>query len=273
MITFPNAKINLGLQVLRKRDDGFHDIETVLYPLPLFDSLEIILARGEAETTLNLYGIPIPEVNNLCLKAYQVLHDDFDLPPVKIHLLKGTPAGAGLGGGSSDASFTLMMINKLFMLGLTVSELEDYAAGLGSDCPFFIRNKPLLAKGRGEVLGDIDLSLAGKIIMIATPGLHISTAEAYSLVMPYKERPGIRELVGLPIEEWKNKLFNDFEEPVFERYPKLYEIKEYFYRMGAIYAAMSGSGSAIFGIFPEEFHLPGTGYPDPGTQLLLRRFQ
>jgi len=253
MISFPNAKINLGLRVLRRRSDGFHDIETVFYPVGLHDSLEIIPAPG-SETTIAHYGIPVPGDDDLCLKACALLGESHDLPPVAIHLLKGIPVGAGLGGGSSDAARTLLMLNNMFGLGLGDAALEQLAAKLGSDCAFFIRNRPVLASGRGEVLEDVDTGLAGKLLLLADPGIHISSREAYAMVRPAAGRPSLREIIKTPVGEWKDFLVNDFEQPVFSLYPRVREIRELMYAAGAQYASMSGSGSVVYGIFDGDGH-------------------
>jgi 4-diphosphocytidyl-2-C-methyl-D-erythritol kinase len=261
MITFPNAKINLGLQVLRKRKDGFHDIETVFYPVPMCDSLEI-LPSEDSESAFHQYGISIGEGENLCQKACKLLKMKYPIRPVDMHLIKHIPSGAGLGGGSSDAAHTLMLLNEIFDLGIKESELEGLASTLGSDCPFFIRNTATLASGRGEVFNSIELDLAGSFIVIVKPDVNISTPEAYAMVRPQDNRPSLREIIHQPISRWKDRLINDFEAPVFHQYPALKTIKEYLYNNGALYASMSGSGSAIFGIFEKEVKLssPGTIY-------------
>jgi len=247
MISFPNAKINLGLHVIRKRDDGFHDIETVFYPISIHDSLEILAIEGE--TVLKQYGLKLPEGENIVLKAYKLLKQESDIPAVDMHLLKNIPGGAGLGGGSSDAAHTLLMLNDLFELNISSAGLEALAAKLGSDCAFFIRNRPVFASGRGEVLGEINLDLSGYEIRVINPEIHISTAEAYGFVKPDAERPSLREIIQQPLSDWKDILINDFENPIFKKYPEIREVKESLYDMGAIYASMSGSGSAVYGIF------------------------
>ena len=251
MISFPNAKINLGLHVTRKRDDGFHDIETIFYPVMLKDALEIH-PSVENNSFLKLYGIALPAGGeNLCMKVLKLLKNDFDLPAVDIHLLKHIPSGAGLGGGSSDAAHTLLMLNKLFNLNVSSAELEGMAAILGSDCAFFIRNKPVFAFGRGEQFEEIDLDLKGTNIVIVKPDIHISTAEAYSMIRPVEGRPSPREIIQKSIHEWKGLLVNDFEEPIFVKYPQIKALRDELYAQGAVYASMSGSGSAVFGIFME----------------------
>lgn len=247
MITFPNAKINLGLHVLRKREDGFHDIESIIYPIHMHDSLEMIPSDGEI--FLKQYGPALPVGENIVMKAYKLLKKNFNIPAVEIHLLKHISSGAGLGGGSSDAAHSLIMLNDLFKLDISPAELEKLAVELGSDCAFFIRNKPALASGRGELLEDIDLDLSGYEIRVIKPDIHISTPEAYGMVMPMDVRPSLRKIIQKPIHEWKEVMVNDFEKPIFEKYPEIKEIKENMYREGAIYASMSGSGSSIYGIF------------------------
>lgn len=248
MITFPNAKINLGLQVLRKRNDGFHDIETAFYPIPLRDSLEILKLSGR-KGSFRQYGLRLGGGENLCQKAYNLLKEKYDIAPVSMYLLKNIPAGAGLGGGSSDAAHTLIMLNEMFDLDISSAELEILAAQLGSDCPFFIRNMPVLAEGRGEVFTPIKPGLGGKYIVVVKPDLHVSTPEAYAMVRPDQGRASLRDILEKPVEQWKDVLFNDFETPVFKNYPAIRQIKEKMYDDGALYASMSGSGSAVFGIF------------------------
>ncbi len=247
MLSFPNAKINLGLHVLRKRADGFHDIETVFYPIAMHDSLEILPSKGE--TSIEQYGPELPGGENIVLKAYHLLKKGNDIPAVDIHLLKHIPTGAGLGGGSSDAAHALIMLNDMFKIGLSSAELEILTAQLGSDCAFFIRNKSLFASGRGEVFEDIDLDLSGYQIRVIKPEIHISTPEAYGMVTPQENRPSLREIITMPIHDWKHHLVNDFETPIFNKYPMIKKVKEKMYREGAIYASMSGSGSAVYGLF------------------------
>jgi 4-diphosphocytidyl-2-C-methyl-D-erythritol kinase len=260
MITFPNAKINLGLRVLRKRNDSFHDIETVFYPIGLNDVLEV-LRTGEKKTAFRSSGISLgadqsDAKKNLVLSMYELLKKDFDLPPLYTHLHKLIPAGAGLGGGSSDCAFMLKMLNKMFNLGLNMKQQQDYASCLGSDCAFFLKNKPVLASGRGELLEPVSLDLAGSHIIIIKPKIHIITAEAYSWVKPSEAGEPLAHTIRLPLFEWKNRLVNDFEKAVFNRYPAIRTIKEKLYRAGAFYAAMSGSGSAVFGLFDHKAVVP-----------------
>lgn len=256
MIQFPNAKINLGLHITGKRKDGFHEIETCLYPAPLCDVLEMITASKTTITNTGL-SVPGPEKQNLILKALKLLRKDFnELPHLDIHLHKVIPMGAGLGGGSSDAAFALKSMNSLFDLHLEDWFLEDYAAELGSDCPFFIRNKPQLATGRGEILEEIEINLKGKWILLVQPNIHINTQEAYVGVKPQKPAQPLREILKEP-SSWKENLVNDFEESIFEKHPKIGQIKAQLYQQGAFYAAMSGSGSTVFGLFDKEPAISG----------------
>jgi 4-diphosphocytidyl-2-C-methyl-D-erythritol kinase len=252
MVAFPPCKINLGLNVLHKRPDGYHALETCFYPVPWTDILEIIPAD---KLTFTHSGNPIPgsSDDNLCLKAYHLLKKDFDLPPVSIHLHKVIPTGAGLGGGSSDGAYTLRILNDRFGLNIPASRLAAYAASLGSDCAFFTQDSPQLGTGRGEILTDINLSLKGKFLMLVKPDIHVSTAEAYAGVTPAAPARSIPSIVGHePLPAWKRTLKNDFEASVFTKYPIIAGLKETLYRAGAAYASMSGSGAAVFGIFEQE---------------------
>jgi 4-diphosphocytidyl-2-C-methyl-D-erythritol kinase len=252
MVTFPPCKINLGLNIIRKRPDGFHDLVTGFYPVPWTDILEIIPSDKIVFTSSGAV-IPGAPQENLCLRAYQLLRRDFPMEAVKIHLHKIIPTGAGLGGGSSDAAFTLRMLNQIFTLNLSTSQLSHYASTLGSDCAFFMEDVPKLGTGRGEVLKDLNISLKGKFIVLIKPDVHISTAEAYAGIhplQPSKDLPQILE--HHPLHEWKNLVKNDFEELIFKKYPLLDNIKKKLYTQGALYASMSGSGSAVFGIFENE---------------------
>lgn len=249
MICFPNAKINLGLHIISKRNDGYHEIETCMCPIPLFDALEIII--NHKKSTWNTSGISIPgdPKDNLILKAYQLLKKDFaNLPHVDIHLHKNIPMGAGLGGGSADAAFALNLMNNLFDLILDDFFLEEYAALLGSDCPFFIENTPKIAKGRGEILEEVSLDLKGTHLILINPGIHIGTKEAYAGVTPAKPKVKLEEVLQ-DKSRWKNELANDFEASIFPNHPKIASIKNKLYENGAYYAAMSGSGSTVFGLF------------------------
>jgi len=255
MLCFPKAKINLGLQVLRKRHDGYHDLETVMVPVTLHDSLEV--TETAARTDIRMYGtdLYVPVEQNLVFKAWQILADRHKIKPVIFHLAKRIPAGAGMGGGSSDAAAALVLLNNFFRLELPTDVLKTYATDLGSDCAFFIDSKPALSRGRGEILTDIELDLSAYTIAIVKPlrmsdgQTGVSTPVAYSLVNPDAERVPVNEVISLPVNKWRKKLINDFEKPISERYPEIAEIIAKLYNAGAVYAAMSGSGSACFGLF------------------------
>ena len=303
MITTPNVKINLGLNILRKREDGFHDLETLFVPyFGIHDTLEIIAGDDYSRTSAALFakygeGVPAtqgtqkPEgvfgvethqndapkiaqgmsedgslmitiareegvdwdpLKDLCAKAYFILAEDFKLPPVKMFLEKTSPVGAGLGGGSADAAFTLKMLNEMCGLGLTQQQLADYASRLGSDCAFFIYNRPMIGEGRGEILTEYDghFSFSNYELQVLTPaGVAVSTKEAYSGIRPHLPEQSLREVLSRPLEEWKGLLVNDFEETVFAKHPELAAIKSSLYDSGAVYASMSGSGSALFAIY------------------------
>ena len=258
MIIFPNAKINLGLHVLRKRTDGFHDIETCMYPIPVKEALEIIPSKS---FSFSHSGISIPgdSSNNLIVKAYQLLSSDFpETPAIAAHLHKRIPIGAGLGGGSADAAFALNLLNQLFSLGLDAKQLENYASQLGSDCPFFIQNNPQMAEGRGEKLTPFPIDLSGNWLYLIHPGIHIGTKEAYGGIQPKLSEKDLKTILS-DQSSWKSQLVNDFEKGVFANHPEIATIKEKLYAAGAWYAAMSGSGSAVFGLFkdrPEAIDFP-----------------
>ncbi len=253
MITFPNCKINLGLQILSKRQDGFHDLETVFYPVAFTDALEIIPSLKNINE-ITITGLPAgDDKNNLCLKTYDLIKKDFSqLPAIQMHLHKAIPSGAGLGGGSADAAFTLQMLNKIFNLNISEKKLQDYALQLGSDCPFFLMNKPCIATGRGEILKPLNIDLSAYKILLINPGIHISTAWAFSKVVPSVSKVMVKDIITQPVDTWKNDLKNDFEIPVFSTHPQIKNIKEDMYHMGAIYASLSGSGSTVFGIFKKD---------------------
>lgn len=267
MVCFPNAKINLGLHIIEKRSDGFHDIETVFYPVAWCDVLESIryqdtsirtevsgirTKENKIEFTSSGIGVDVAAENNLCVKAFQLLDQKFNLPAVKMHLHKIIPMGAGLGGGSADAAFTLKLLNDLFDLKQSHNDLKIIATQLGSDCSFFIDNTPAFASGRGEVLETLQVNLKGFFILIVKPAVHVSTADAYANVKPAKPSQSLREIIKLPVGEWKSKLKNDFEESVFAKHPLIAAIKNKLYTQGAVYASMSGSGSSVFGIFEKK---------------------
>lgn len=251
MVLFPHCKINLGLHVLSKRLDGYHEIETCFYPVPRFDVLEAIKSDSFSFDQTGFF-IPGNESDNLCIKAYRLLKNEFDIGDVKIHLHKIIPLGAGLGGGSSDAAFMLKLLSDLFNLNLNFEQLGEYASMLGSDCAFFTQDKPMIGRGRGEILEDVDLSLKDYWIGMVKPEIHISTAEAYAGVSPNSPKNSLLDILKSPLETWQNKLQNDFEKSIFKKHPLLYELKEKFYSHGAIYSAMSGSGSTLFGIFEKQ---------------------
>ncbi|MBS6237593.1 MAG: 4-(cytidine 5'-diphospho)-2-C-methyl-D-erythritol kinase [Bacteroides sp.] len=259
MITFPNAKINLGLNIVEKRPDGYHNLETVFYPVPLEDALEVnVLNEGSEKFRLHQAGLEIEgEVeNNLVVKAYKLLDEKFNLPPVDIHLFKHIPSGAGLGGGSSDAAYMLKLLNEKFSLELTDETLEEYAAKLGADCAFFIRNTPTYAEGIGNVFSPISLSLKEYQIVLVKPDIFVSTREAFAKIKPHRQDIPLKEVLKHPIEEWKELMVNDFEESVFPQFPAIKAIKEKLYKQGAVYAAMTGSGSSVFGLFKPEDNKP-----------------
>jgi 4-diphosphocytidyl-2-C-methyl-D-erythritol kinase len=251
MIVFPNAKINIGLQVLRKRADHYHELETVFYPIKICDVLEIIEAP---KLSFHPSGIIIEgnEEENICMKAYHILAKDFDLPAIAIYLHKVIPVGAGLGGGSSDAAFLIKALNDRLGLLLSTEKMQDYARQLGADCAFFIQNQPVFAEGIGDKFTDINLDLSAYHFVIVKPKIHISTQEAYQLVVPDDRGKSLSQHIKTPIEDWKNTVINDFEVGIFRKFPEIREIKEEMYHLGALYASMSGSGSAIFGIFIDK---------------------
>jgi len=259
MIVFPNCKINIGLWITDRLTDGYHSIQTVMYPVPVHDILEII--PGDDTTSLYQSGITVEGSmeQNLCYKAWLLLNQKYSIPQVQMHLHKIIPMGAGLGGGSSDAAFTLKLLDKMFCLNLSQQKVAEHAADLGMDCPFFIHNTPMLATSKGELLQEIDLDLSGYYIVIVKPSLHISTAKAYSLITPRKRSISVLNQVLEPVSQWKNFLTNDFEEALIELHPEIGVIKRRLYAQGAVYASMSGSGSAVYGLFvnkPEEVLFP-----------------
>lgn len=267
MVFFPNCKINLGLRILRKRADGYHELETVFYPLPVKDALEVV--RSE-QLTFHATGLSIPGEtdSNLCLKAYELLKKDFpQLSPVNIYLHKHIPIGAGLGGGSADGATMLRLLNAVFHLQLSDERLLAYAAKLGSDCPFFILNKPCLAGGRGEKLIPIELDLSRYSFVIVHPGVHISTAQAFAQCTPSDSGKSIEAIIRQPVESWAAELVNDFEKPIFRQFPALEALKEQLYDQGALYASMTGSGSSFFSFF-EKGRLPSLTF-DPKYQVVL----
>ncbi|MFC3562471.1 4-(cytidine 5'-diphospho)-2-C-methyl-D-erythritol kinase [Pedobacter jamesrossensis] len=255
MLSFPNAKINLGLNITEKRADGYHNLETVFYPINIKDTVEIIDAE---ETSCKIYGIDIPgDANdNLCLKAYQLIKADFEIPAQQINLLKNIPVGAGLGGGSADCAFVIKLINEKFGLGLSVGQMESYARKLGADCAFFIENKPVYAFNKGDEFEKCEVDLSAWFKVLVKPPVHVSTADAYALVKPQKPLQSLKEIIHLSPTTWKNKVINDFEQSVFAKYPQIHQIKTSLYDAGATFALMSGSGSSVFAIFNEPVKLP-----------------
>lgn len=262
MVSFPNAKINLGLNIIRKRADGYHDLETVFYPVALKDALEIVPRTKGTDNNFFSSGLPIAGVpgDNLCLKAYHLLKKDFpDLPAIDMHLHKTIPMGAGLGGGSADAAFALRMLNQLCSLDLSTTALKTYALELGSDCPFFIDNTPCWATGRGENLTPLEIDLTPYRLLLVNPGIHVSTASAFAGIRPVEPAQSIKAIIQLPVNEWKDLLVNDFENTVFAQFPAIGQVKENMYREGALYASMTGSGSTVYGLFDKHHPLTFAG--------------
>jgi len=260
MIVFSNCKINLGLHIINKREDGFHNLETVFYPIPLNDTLELIENESHAINYVNFqsFGLKIAGNldNNLIVKGYRLLAKDFNLKAIDFYLMKNIPMGAGLGGGSSNAAFALKLLNTYLKLNLNNKQLEYYAAILGSDCAFFIENRPSYAIGRGEILEPIDIDLNGYFFILVKPNIHVSTADAFANV--YKRglgNVGLKELIKNPILKWKGLIENDFEKSVFKHHPSIGLVKDKLYNNGAIYASMSGSGASVFGLFKSEVYL------------------
>lgn len=254
MILYPNAKINIGLNVVEKRADGYHNLETVFYPINLLDALEITTDEHQADSVkLKVSGEAIAgrPSDNLVMKACNLMRSMFPekIERLSVHLHKHIPTGAGLGGGSSDAAFTIKALNEKFSLGMSVDQMEQLSAQLGADCPFFIKNQPVFAEGIGDIFTDIDIVLKGKTLVLVKPDISVSTADAYSLVSPHKPQQSLKESLRLPVEEWKNHVVNDFESSVFKKFPEIAAIKDRLYDLGALYASMSGSGSAVYGIF------------------------
>ncbi|MFA0963077.1 4-(cytidine 5'-diphospho)-2-C-methyl-D-erythritol kinase [Roseivirga sp. BDSF3-8] len=254
MIIFPNAKVNLGLNIIKRRKDGFHEIETCFLPVPWREALEIVPAPPGKKTSLTITGLEVPgqEGQNLIMRAFKALHKDFQLPASQIYLHKALPMGAGLGGGSADAAFALSCLNELYDLYLSDDIIELYAQDLGSDCPFFLYNRPMMARGRGEVLSPIDLDLSSWYMVIVHPGIHIGTREAYSGVAPGEPEGDLEAMLQTPVASWKDKVVNQFETSVFPKYPEIEAIRDKMYEHGAVYSSMTGSGSAVYGLFSEQ---------------------
>jgi len=261
MITFPIAKVNLGLNIVERRSDGYHNLETVFYPVPLTDALEVcqmdVAFPSAVDCDIKVTNISIDgdEQRNLVVRAYNLLAQQYQLPRVHIHLFKGIPTQAGMGGGSSDCAYMIRLLNNMFSLAMSQEEMIDCAAKLGADCPFFILGRPAYAEGIGERLQPIDLDLSGWHIGIVRPDIPVSTKEAFALIKPKPTVKKCHEIVKQPIETWRDELTNDFEESVFAQYPAIGEIKQRLYGMGATYAAMSGSGSSVFGLFRNDIQL------------------
>ena len=272
MITFPIAKINLGLNVVEKRADGYHNLETVFYPVPIKDALEVQVMDdafpSEVDCDLKVSNMLIEgdEQRNLVVRAYQLLKQDFpQLPRIHTHLWKGIPSQAGMGGGSSDCAYMIRLLNEMFQLQMSDSQMIDYAARLGADCPFFIKSTPCYAEGIGERMEAIALDLSDWYIGVVRPDIPVPTKEAFSRIHPHYPQKNCREVVKQPVESWKDELINDFEESVFALHPEIGEVKERLYRMGATYAAMSGSGSALFGLFRQTPELLSQEFSDMFT--------
>lgn len=255
MINFPTAKINIGLYVTNRRNDGYHNIETVLLPVKVKDVLEIVEAE-ELKFFSSGSVIPGSVTNNLCVKAYELVRKDIEIPPIHIHLHKHIPIGAGLGGGSSDAAFFIKLLNTKFSLELSIKKMENYARQLGADCAFFIRNKPVFATQKGDEFDPSILTLKDYCIVLVIPPVHVSTVEAYNTIKHYTHHSQLREHILLPLKDWKKHITNVFEAPMFEKYPQIAHVKSYLYNAGALYASMSGSGSAVYGIFKNKIELP-----------------
>nr|WP_294793410.1 4-(cytidine 5'-diphospho)-2-C-methyl-D-erythritol kinase [uncultured Mucilaginibacter sp.] len=248
MILFPNAKINIGLNITERRSDGYHNLETIFYPIKINDALEVIEADKLSFTSSGL-DIPGRMEDNLCVKGYYLLKKDFDLPPVTIHLHKHIPIGAGLGGGSSDAAFFIKLMNDKFALGLTIEQQQAYARTLGADCAFFIENKPVFAFDRGDEFEPIKLDLSAYHIALVMPPVHVSTSEAFRGIQPAPVKDSLYDLIYEPVREWKKHIKNDFEANIFKNHIEIRWVKAALYEAGALYSAMSGSGASVFGIF------------------------
>lgn len=259
MIVFPNAKINIGLRIISKRDDGFHNIETIFYPVKIYDALEFIVSpvqeSDELVTTGNNQGLGNPG-DNLVIKALNKLREKRNFPFLQLHLHKAIPSGAGLGGGSSDASFILKAVNRYFSLDIPESELKSIAATIGSDCPFFIDNIPSIAQGRGEILNPVSIDLGSCYMILLNPGLHVSTKEAYENCKPAVQADSLAELVSSPVSGWRDNIKNDFEDYVFTKHPLIRQLKDELYNMNADFSLMSGSGSSVFGLFSSKPEVP-----------------
>lgn len=266
MLAFPPAKINLGLNILRKREDGYHDLETVFMAIPLRDALEIVFDPHLPVSSPPVFtgsGLEVdgPPEQNICIRAYQLIKAEFpQLPPARIHLHKVIPMGAGLGGGSSDGAHTLMLLDRMAGLGLSPESLRGYALTLGSDCPFFLYGKPCFATGRGELMEPVDIEISGYSLVLVNPGIHVSTAAAFRGIRPSVPEKSVREIIRTPVSTWRDTLVNDFEQTIFPQFPAIGQIKQELYDRGAVYASMSGSGSSVYGIFAGR-EMPEFGFP------------
>lgn len=263
MIVFPNAKINIGLNIMAKRPDGYHNLETIFYPIKINDALEAITAP-QLQFASSGINIPGDQGKNLCIKAYELVSADHSLPKLNIHLHKHIPIGAGLGGGSADAAFFIHLLNQRFSLRLSIEQMQNYARQLGADCAFFIENKPVYAFDKGDRFEQIELDLGQYVIVLVMPPVHVSTAEAYSGVKPKPSERSLKELIKLPVDEWRDKVVNDFEVSVFSKYPQIGDVKQALYNAGALYSSMSGSGASVFGIFETQ---PGLKHLETGNQV------
>ena len=269
MIGFPHAKINLGLSIVSKRADGYHELETVFYPVPLRDILEFIPAPVTSFISTG-FSVSAKPADNLVIRAYELLKKHFpQISPLEIHLYKSIPSGAGLGGGSSDAAFMLKLLNEYFRLGIAPEDLNVFALELGSDCPFFLQSSPCFGAGRGEKLEPAPVDLADFSILLIHPEIHISTAWAFSQIKPGRKSFSIRELISYPVSQWRDQLRNDFEIPAFQQFPELAEIKTRLYEAGAVYASLTGSGSGLYGIFKKN-GIPPEGIRSNAKQSFLR---
>ncbi|WP_163716593.1 4-(cytidine 5'-diphospho)-2-C-methyl-D-erythritol kinase [Mangrovibacterium lignilyticum] len=261
MITYPIAKINIGLLITEKRPDGFHNLETIFYPIQMQDVLEVVEA-DEFEFSMSGLALDGDPNENLVVKAYQLIKNDYPIPEVRVHLHKNIPSGAGLGGGSSDATSMLLLLNELFSLKISQDKLMEYALQLGSDCPFFLNARPVFATGRGEIMQDVSVELKEYFLILVKPPVHVSTALAYQAITPHKARLSLKGLVSFSVGKWKGNILNHFEKFVFHEYPEVAEIKKTLYDQGAAFALMSGSGSAVFGLFRSEKRGIENFFPD-----------
>lgn len=260
MISFPNAKINLGLKILRKREDGYHDIHSLMLPVGWHDALELN-KTNRLGLEFRQYGIELGSGKNIVATCYELFQERFGIGGVQVSLVKGVPPGAGLGGGSADAAFMAQALNQLFELGLSDGSLEDIVSEIGSDCPFFIKNSPALVEGRGEVIKPLEIDLSGLYVVVVNPGIHISTPEAYGNCFISGELLNVELLQRSQIQRWQEEISNDFEPYAFEAYPEIANIKAKLQEQGALYAAMSGSGSSVFGIFENQVpHITWPGH-------------